>query len=138
MDTKGRDFTLFLLYNVVMKKPSKKTIQNKCDSLLSPIIKLQHPRCLLCNSDTQVAHHHVHKSKSLVLRYDLNNLINLCNPCHFKLHLDESYWASRIVDIKGLEWFRDLEKKKNQIVKGDIIFFTINYHRLKKIHDELL
>lgn len=94
-------------------------LQNKCDALLTPIVIKLHPKCLLCGKPTNVAHHHVHKSKSLILRYDLENLINLCSSCHFALHQNESYYASKIVKIKGLKWFDSLEKKKNKLIKAD-------------------
>lgn len=119
-----------------MKNPGKKTLQNKCDALLTPIIKAMFPRCLLCGSDTQVAHHHVHKSKSLRLRYEIMNLINLCNSCHCALHLNESYYASKIVLIKGIEWFQEIERIKNQIVKADILFYKNQLFRLQRILEE--
>src|SRR5690606_34224726 len=78
------------------KLPSIKTTRNKADALLTPIVKKLYPKCLLCNEPTQVAHHHVHKSASTRLRYELDNLINLCHPCHHRLHHNESFWASRI------------------------------------------
>lgn len=95
----------------------KNKTQKSCDALLTPLIKILHPQCLLCGQDTQVAHHHIHKSKSLALRYNIDNLINLCNACHLKLHWNESYWASKIVEIKGLDWFQKLDKEKNTIIR---------------------
>lgn len=109
----------------------KQRTQKHCDALLSPLIKLKHPRCLLCGGDTQVAHHHVHKSKSLNLRYDEENLIPLCNPCHLKLHYNESYWASKVVEKKGMEWFRNLDAKKDVICAGTL---KVDYN---KVYDEL-
>ena len=97
----------------------RKKNQKDCDKLLTPLIKKLYPRCLLCNGETQVAHHHCHKAKSLNLRYDLKNLIPLCGKCHLKLHWNESYWASKIVQIKGLKWFKYIEKHKETIVKPD-------------------
>lgn len=120
-----------------LKKVSKTnitTLRNKCDKLLTPIIIKRHPRCLLCNNPTQVAHHHVHKSKSFVLRYDFDNLINLCHSCHLALHMDESYYASKIVSIKGLNWFSGLEKRKNQILKNGSSFYEV---KLKELQDLL-
>lgn len=114
-----------------MKTPSIKTLRNKCDALLTPLIKKLHPRCLLCNNETQVAHHHVHKSQSNALRYYLPNLINLCNHCHLALHMNESYYASKIIQIKGLEWFNDLERKKNELVKANVWWYQENLERLK-------
>lgn len=111
-------------------------MRNKCDGLLTPIVKKFHPKCLLCNNPTEVAHHHVHKGASTRLRYEIANLINLCQSCHLALHMQESYHASRIVDIKGVEWFRDLEIKKREIVKTDVHFYIENYERLSKILNE--
>lgn len=115
------------------KLPKLSTVRTKCDNLLTPIIKKLYPRCLFCGKATEVAHHHVHKSKSTRLRYELDNLVNLCNSCHLTLHMNESYWASKVVESRGLEWFRKLEKMKNEIVKADIHFYMGHYERLKKL-----
>ena len=105
-----------------------KYTQKKCDKLLTPIIVKLFPRCLLCGNLTQVAHHFVHKSKSLTLRYDFRNLIPLCNSCHFKLHYNESYWAGIIIKIKGLRWFGYLQRKKQN---------TLRYPDYEKIYKKL-
>jgi hypothetical protein len=113
----------------------KKKSQKQCDALLTPLVKLKHPVCLLrghtpnCTYNTEVAHHHVHKSKSLILRYNLDNLIPLCNHCHLMLHCNESFWASKIVQIKGVEWFNKLELEKNQIMKPN---YDAIYERLQE------
>lgn len=83
--------------------------------------------------ETQVAHHHIHKSKSSVLRYNIDNLIPLCSSCHLKLHYNESYWASKVVEVRGLEWFHKLDKAKDEIVKTNLQFYKDNYERLKII-----
>lgn len=115
------------------KKATPKSLQKKCDDQLTPIIKKLFPKCLLCPNPTQVAHHHVHKSKSLILRYDLDNLINLCNSCHFALHQNESYHASRIVQIKGLAWFEGLQKKKDQIIRTSPAWYEEKLEWLKQL-----
>lgn len=113
--------------------------QKNCDKLLTPIVIKQSPKCLFygvnkeCTGNTQVAHHHCHKSKSLILRYDFENLINLCHHCHLMLHFNESYWASKVVQIKGLEWFAYIEKTKNKLMVGkDKINYEVVYKRLEK------
>lgn len=116
-----------------MKKPTVKSMRNKCDALLTPITKKKYPRCLLCPNATQVAHHHVHKSKSTRLRYELDNLIPLCNHCHLVLHNNESYWASKIIEIKGIEWFKGIDRLKNEIVKADVYYYIGHYNRLIKL-----
>ena len=104
--------------------------QSKCDDLLTPIIKLMHPHCLLGGEPTEVAHHHVHKSKSNRLRYDFLNLIPLCHKCHQALHHNESYHGSRVTAIKGLEWFAELEKAKRESVKVNKGYYKEVYERL--------
>jgi 5-methylcytosine-specific restriction endonuclease McrA len=90
-----------------------KGLQKKADNLLTPIIKKLHPVCLLCPSPTQVAHHFIHKSKSSALRYDLENLINLCNHCHCALHFgSESEASASIAFLKGKKWFAYIQSKK--------------------------
>ena len=119
------------------KKPTLKTLRNKTDKLLSPIVKLQDPVCLLCSKPTQVGHHFIKKSTSSRLRYELSNIINLCNPCHCALHHNESYYSSKIIAIKGLEWFEELEKIKNDYNKVDRYFYEENYTKLKEQLDDL-
>jgi len=120
-----------------MAKTKQQKLRDKADKLLTPLIKAMHPRCLLCNNVTEVAHHHVHKSKSNALRYELDNLIPLCHHCHRVLHHNESYWASKIVSIKGLEWFERLEKIKNTVtVKADTAWYEGNLKRLEKLSTE--
>jgi hypothetical protein len=120
-----------------MKLPKPSTIRNKCDHLLTPIIKKMHPSCLLCGSDTQVAHHHVHKSKSTRLRYEIDNLIPLCGSCHVKLHQNESYWGSKVTEIRGLDWFQRIDRMGREIVKADVHYYLAHLERLTKLHDSL-
>lgn len=119
------------------KLPKLSTIRTKCDNLLTPIIKLIFPKCLLCGKDTEVAHHHFHKSESNRLRYELDNLINLCQSCHLSLHMRESHHASRIVVIKGVNWFVDLEKKKWEYVKADVHWYIAQHKRLQELYEDL-
>ena len=115
-------------------------LQTKCDKLLTPIIKEMYPVCLLngsqgnenCTYYTEVAHHHVHKSKSSALRYNFDNLIPLCNHCHLMLHHNESFWASKVVEIKGLDWFKRLEKEKYKMIKTNKAYYEEQLEILQK------
>lgn len=44
--------------------------------------------------------------------------------------MNESYWASVIVEKRGLEWFRGLQKVKDEIVKADVHYYLKNLERL--------
>jgi len=118
------------------KLPSVKTMRNKCDKLLSPLIKRMYPTSMF-GEETQVAHHFIKKSQSSALRYYIPNLIPLTNAQHQALHNNESFWSTKIVQIRGMEWFDDLEAKKNEYVKTDVHFYIENYKRLTEIHDNL-
>ena len=110
-----------------MIKKQKKRTQKDCDKLLSPLVKSISPECMLCGKPTQVAHHFFHKSKCLALRYRVENLINLCNGCHYMLHFDEGYWAGKIIEIRGMKWFKKLDKVKQSNKK-----FKPDYDKIYK------
>jgi len=120
------------------KLPTVKTMRNKCDKLLTPIIKAMHPYCLFTGEETQVAHHAIKKSTSSALRYYLPNLIPLTHQAHLRLHSDEILWTGRLIKQKGMEWWDDLEERKNAYTKCDVHFYIENYDRLSKILKELV
>lgn len=117
-----------------MKKlPSLKTLKNKADSLLTPLIIKLFPRCLLCSQPAQVAHHFIKKSESNRLRYEMDNLIPLCHKCHCALHNHETIYSGRITLLKGTEWFMNLIKKKKEYIKVDRFYYREAIERLLKL-----
>lgn len=86
--------------------------QKICDRLCTPVVQKLHSHCLMCGGQVEVAHHFVHKSKSLALRYDIKNLIPLCGKCHCKLHHDETYWGAFLRGKMSDEDFNYLQKQK--------------------------
>ena len=119
------------------KLPTVKSMRNKCDALLTPIIKKMNPHCIFTGEETQVAHHAIKKSTSSALRYYIPNLVPLTHKSHMRLHSDEILWTGRLIAIKGLDWWQDLEEKKNEYVKCDVHHYIEEYARLKKLHDSL-
>ena len=118
------------------KLPTAKSMRGKCDKLLTPLIKKLYPFCIFTGEPTQVAHHAIKKSTSSALRYYLPNLIPLTNQAHLRLHSDEILWTGRLIALKGLDWWQDLEEKKNVYTKCDVHFYIENYNRLKALLDE--
>lgn len=114
--------------------PAIGTLRNRADKICTPLIAKLHPRCLLCGQPTQVAHHFIHKSVSSRLRYDTDNLIPLCHKDHQALHHNESFYAARIIQIKGLEWSQSLLSRKVELVKTDRQFYL---DAIKKLEDIL-
>lgn len=107
--------------------------RNKCDKLLSPIIVKMYGKCELCGRPANVAHHFVHKSKSNKLRYEIINLIPLCNSCHFALHHNESEYAAKIVKKRGLLWFDTLEVLKRESIKVNRSYYQKIYQQLSSL-----
>ena len=119
------------------KLPKLSTMRNKCDNLLTPIIKARHPNCEACGAQTQVGHHWIEKSRSAYLRYDLRNIIPLCHSCHAKIHnrfgnsivggLDV---AEIIISKRGREWKEQLDIDQSKYQKVDRVFYDSNLGRL--------
>ena len=115
------------------KLPTVKSMRNKCDALLTPIIKKLYPFCIFTGEPTEVAHHAIKKSTSSALRYYLPNLIPLTHKSHMRLHSDEILWTGRLIALKGLDWWSDLEEKKNVYTKCDVHFYIEQHKRLTSI-----
>jgi hypothetical protein len=45
---------------------------------------------------------------------------------------NQTLYSGRIIEKMGLDWFRDIESKKHEIVKADKWFYLENYNRLQK------
>jgi 5-methylcytosine-specific restriction endonuclease McrA len=116
--------------------PKISTVRNKCDALLTPIVKKFYPTCLLCGSETQVAHHFVKKSQSNRLRYELDNLIPLCHRDHQALHSRESAYSLRIAVIKGSKWAKRIDTLSRELVKTDVHWYLAQLDKLKSIYEQ--
>ena len=119
------------------KLPTVKTMRNKCDALLTPIIKKLYPYCIFTGEPTEVAHHAIKKSTASALRYYLPNLIPLTHKAHLRLHSDEITWTGRLIQIKGMEWWEDLERERRKPMKCDVHYYIAEYARLKALLDSL-
>jgi hypothetical protein len=129
---------VFALYTIVKKNP-KQLLEKKCDSLCTPVVKVIHPFCEACGQPTQVAHHFIERSRSNRLRYDLNNLIGLCNSCHVKIHNRFGNSISGCLDIadiirnkRGEDWYQKLKITAREIVKTDISWYEKNLSELEE------
>ena len=106
--------------------------RNQADKLMQIAGKIKNPKCLLCGNQTQVMHHFVPKSVSSRLRYDWDNLIPLCNPCHFRLHQSgDPDYEQRIIDKKGgQEWYKNIRQRGRETIKVNILHFKEEIEKL--------
>lgn len=119
------------------KLPKLSTMRNKCDALLTPIIQKMYPYCIFTGQPTQVAHHAIKKSSSSALRYYIPNLIPLTHIAHSRLHHDEITWTGRLIKIKGMDWWNDLERERKREMKIDVHYYLAEYKRLSDILNSL-
>lgn len=118
------------------KKTEKDKLKIEADKLWHLAgIKKWGEICFFNNSEKRAENHtkiikfgHHIKPKGLYphLRYDLDNFLNVCWACHYKL---EKCDRSMILDVReqrGKTWYNRLEKKAKQ--KPDSSFLTINWY----------
>lgn len=101
-------------------KKQKQLLEKKLDKAWSEYVRNRDNRCKKCGGSGAVSPHHAFGRRHMATRWDVNNGVGLCYPCHI-------HWAHR--DPAGFtEWFRELigdEKyihlalEHNKIVKYD-------------------
>ncbi len=69
------------------KKSNKKILQEELTELwkMKSYDLLPH-KCMACGGVLSTWHHWIPKSRSLFLRYNINNSIPICKECHYILH----------------------------------------------------
>jgi|SRR3990167_6303452 len=113
-----------------LKKPQKLPkigkLQKECDTLIQTLGKAKMPRCEACGVPSQVIHHWIEKSRSSNLRYNWENLIPLCNPCHSKIHnifgnsiVGGLNIAEVIINKRGREWKERMDIEGRKRIKVD-------------------
>ena len=114
-----------------MKKlPSLKRLRNKADALLQQKNHELHKKCEACGGPNQVGHHWIEKSRSSFLRYNLENIIPLCNSCHSKIHnvfgnniVGGLNIAETIIKKRGQEWKERMDKLQPTYQKVDRLYY---------------
>jgi hypothetical protein len=122
---------------VVKPKPKPlKSLRNRNDKLLTPLAKKICEKCMGCGSDAQVGHHWIEKSRSSNLRYNMENIIALCNSCHAKIHnrfganiMGSFDITERIISIKGIDWKERMEVMGRKIIKVNRQYYE-HWHKV--------
>jgi 5-methylcytosine-specific restriction endonuclease McrA len=112
----------------MIKKPKKKSIKylrSKADNLLQKLIRQLYSKCEVCGQPISCGHHYWQKSSSSGLRYNLKNIIPICQSCHFKLHNGDPSIQAKIIFIRGKKWYFDLLKEKEitRYTKTDRLYY---------------
>ena len=116
-------------------------LQKKADAMLTPIIKKIYPYCEGCGQETTVGHHWIEKSRSLNLRYNIeDNIIPLCQSCHAKIHnrfgnsvvggLDV---ALIVIEKRGREWKERMDIEGRIIVRANEAWYLNKLQELESV-----
>jgi 5-methylcytosine-specific restriction endonuclease McrA len=86
------------------KSPSLSLLRRKADTALQDRGRRQQRPCEACGKRSTVLHHHIPKSRSAALRYDLDNLVYLCMGCHFAHHNGDIRMANNYRKLHFSDW----------------------------------
>ena len=119
-------------------KPKKKlklsTLRNKADRKMQETGRKVYNKCMVCSGAYSCLHHFFPKSRSSALRYDWENLIPICQGCHFAHHNGDPRIHIEVIKIKGMDWYEALEwKKNNKTVKPSKGYYEDVLKNLDKI-----
>ena len=94
-------------------------------------------KCLACGELGDVFHHFIPKSRSVLLRFDVENAIPICSKCHYKIHFSSKPTEiHRIVEeirrARGKDWCDYIDVMEREPLKG-----TYGIHYLENLIVEL-
>jgi len=105
-----------------MKRSKKQRLKKGLDRLIQNIAKQTYDECLVCSNKIFCGHHYIQKKQSLYLRWDMRNIVPLCNHCHALHHISGDPRIHQIIiRRKGHKWADELEKDRRIILKDTII-----------------
>lgn len=104
-----------------MKTKPKSYYRKKCDRLLQEYGRKIYDKCEVCGGQYSCLHHYYTKACAGNLRYHWQNLIPICQGCHFRHHNGDPSIHNRINLIRGREWLEKLEHNKRLLVRKDNI-----------------
>lgn len=97
---------------MITKKKPVSYYSKKADKLLQELGRLKFSQCEVCGQPMSCLHHYYPKSSAGNLRYNLLNLIPICQSCHFKHHNGNPDIHNTVNKKRGSHWLRDLQTAK--------------------------
>lgn len=109
-----------------LKKVTKKIsyYRNKADKTMQEWGRNEYDSCEVCGRQMSCLHHFFPKSTASALRYEPDNLIPICNTCHYQHHTkSDPRIHATIIENRGIEWYQNLKRKKEQIIKPNKSYY---------------
>lgn len=123
-----------VLFEPKVKKVNRKLLIKNLDSLVSKIVRLQEPQCVVCGSTEKCGNGHVFSRKSYSTRWDIRkdgNCHNQCWSCNYRHVTDQYPYFDWYISKFGKNRFDELRKE----FKTSRKFSNID---LQRLHDELM
>ncbi len=105
-----------------MRKPSRKTLKNKCDKLFSQFIRSR-GKCEWCLKKlppSKLHAAHIFSRRFLITRWNFNNCLALCPGCHFRGHEEPLEFAEFVKNKLGEEKYHRLRRERHEIKKCNL------------------
>ena len=94
-----------------LKKDIRVVLRKRADKLLQEVNRKEHRRCLACRGPNEVGHHFFTAGSCAELRYEMANIVPLCQSCHLKHHNYAPGLDVLITRIRGDEWRDKLDRR---------------------------
>lgn len=118
--------------------PKIKTLRNKANRLYQELGRKMYSYCF-CGKPYSCLHHHIPKSRSSALRYEIKNGIPICAGCHLQHHSANDpeisfKYIKYMKRLYGDNWEEDLRKQRfaNKDLKTNIKWYQDNIEMLEE------
>lgn len=95
-------------------KSHKTKLMKQADALLQAINRTENEHCEHCGGPNEVGHHFIRRRACADLKYDLENIIPLCQACHTNHHKDNDNINVYMERKRGSEWHDRLVRLKRE------------------------
>ena len=94
-----------------------RNIRKSLDKLWSENIRFRDKKCIHCGSTFRIAAHHIFSRRYSSVRWDLDNGVSLCYPCHIHwAHSKYEEFRDWVIELIG-DKYEDLKRRAYEIKK---------------------
>ena len=116
-----------------MKNPSKKTLRNKLDKIVSEIVRAR-GYCVRCTRTEHLQAAHIFSRSNMATRFYLNNILCLCPDCHINFaHKNPILFTEWVKKFLGDEKYEELKVRAASIRKWELWELEDLYRKFSEI-----
>ena len=103
-----------------IKTPKRSKLIIECDKLVSKIVRLRDPYCVICGSTDRLQCSHLIKRGKHATRFDLTNCNTNCASCNYRHNNYPEFYTSWWLEKYGIEAYNELIAKSKEQKKWTI------------------